>query len=411
MKAQRTLPPAAAPLIPGDLLRGLTAHLHGSSVIDQLTKQFQEYFGVNYIFWVTSGKAALALILLGLKRLSSRRKVVIPAYTCFSVPSSVIKAGLEVELCDVDPSSLDFDAGGIKRVLGKDTLAVVPTHLMGYYADVEHVIKDARRHEIFVIEDVAQAFGGVIGGKPLGTLGDVAFLSFGRGKNITCGSAGIILTNSPRIAQAIQQEYESVQPETVGAALSNLGEVAAMQFLIQPEVFWLPAGLPCLKLGETKFYRDFPIRRMDQFRAGLLASWKERLAQSTDARGQGASALLQGLERRGFRSVAPQPRYGSANLRFPFLTNSSDEKQRLLILSKERGLGISPCYPTTIQQIPELQTQLKRTNVPGALVLAERLVTLPTHRYIVPSDRERILSAVVEVCQRDNERGILAEQR
>ena len=160
MKIQRTLPPSAAPLSWGDILRGLVAPL-GGHALEKRTEEFQEHFGVQYVFWVTSGKAALALILSALTQLSSRRKVVIPAYTCFSVPSAVVKSGLKVGLCDVEPATLDFNSDDLGEELDEDTLAVVPTHLLGLSVDVEHVKQYARKNGIYVIEDVAQAFGGM----------------------------------------------------------------------------------------------------------------------------------------------------------------------------------------------------------------------------------------------------------
>jgi hypothetical protein len=106
----------------------------------------------------------------------------------------------------------------------------------------------------------------------LGSLGDVSFLSFGRGKNITCGSGGAILTNDDRIGKALAREYAQLPGESLLGMLTNWLEVAATQFLINPSRYWFPAGLPFLKLGETKFYTDFPITRMDPVRAGLLLS-------------------------------------------------------------------------------------------------------------------------------------------
>jgi dTDP-4-amino-4,6-dideoxygalactose transaminase len=352
---------------------------------------------MKHLFWVTSGKAALTLILLGLKRLSSRRRVVIPAYTCFSVPSSIVKAGLEVGLCDVDPATLDFEMGALAAALNDEVLAVVPTHLLGTCADVTQVARYAKEKHIYVVEDVAQAFGGMRAGKPLGTNGDVAFLSFGRGKNITCGSGGVILTNSDSIADAIRVAYERLETESLVGALKNWLEVVAMHLLVDPAIYWLPSGLPFLRLGETRFYREFPLVRMDRIRAGLLSSWKARLSESTAIRNERASRLVEGLrERQGDRTF-PQSLGDSVHLRVPLLMSSREEKSRLCALSKRRGLGISPFYPTTVRQIPELQSTLSMTHVAGASDVAERLVTLPTHRYVTAHDVSRISAALEEV--------------
>ena len=397
MKVQRTLSPSAAPLTWRDLLQGLVAPFGGQRVLDALTKEFQEYFGVRHVFWVTSGKAALTLILSGLASLSPRRKVVIPAYTCFSVPSSVIKAGLEIRLCDVDPATLDFDMTDLKEALDDKVLAVVPTHLFGSSADVAQAALYAKEKGIYVVEDVAQAFGGMKAGRPLGTGGDVAFVSFGRGKNITCGSGGAILTNSDRIADSIRVEYEGLEMESLGVAIRNWTEVALMHLLIRPAAYWFPSGLPFLRLGETKFYRDFPMLKMGRMRAGLLSRWRPRLSQSTMDRSEKTSRIVRRLKEDRVHRIFPQSQYGSVHLRLPLLMNSREQKHRVCALSNDRGLGISACYPGTVQQIPELQSVLDGANVSGASTLAECLVTLPTHHYVNELDVGRIVAALNEV--------------
>jgi perosamine synthetase len=123
------------------------------------------------------------------------------------VPSAVVRARLSVALCDVDPLSLDFDFAQLSQVADSNVLCVLVTHLLGIGVDVPRVVELCRQRGIFVVEDVAQAFGGERDGVPFGAMGDVSFLSFGRGKNITCGSGGAILTNDDRIGEVLAREY------------------------------------------------------------------------------------------------------------------------------------------------------------------------------------------------------------
>lgn len=190
MKAQRTLPPSAAPIEWRDLIQGLMGLVHPHETVERLQIEFRQYFGVKHVWFVSSGKAALSLIFRALHSLSGRSKVVLPGYTCFSVPSAVVRARLSVALCDVDPLSLDFDFVQLSQVADSNVLCVLATHLLGIGVDVPRVVELCRQRGIFVVEDVAQAFGGERDGVPFGAMGDVSFLSFGRGKNISCGSGG-----------------------------------------------------------------------------------------------------------------------------------------------------------------------------------------------------------------------------
>lgn len=395
MKIQPTLSPTAAPVPFGGIVSGLAALLCPRSRTERLKQELREALQVEHVFLVSSGKAALALILLGLQQLSPKRKVVIPAYTCFSVPSAVVKAELEVVLCDVNPMTLDFDRAQLERVLDDRTLCVLPTHLFGLPVEMEHVRALCRARGITVIEDAAQAMGGVSEQGWLGTTGDVGFYSLGRGKNISSGGGGIIVTNSAVVAQAIQTEYDTLPIESRWSAVKNLLELLATRVLIHPRWYWLPAGLPFLGLGETRFYPNFPIERMAEARAATLSGWRERLEASNRSRREQASSYLEELHRSGSEARAVTAREASY-LRLPVLLRDRSAKQAFCGRAIALGLGVSPGYPSTIQHIPELQGRLAPGEYPGATEVVDRLVTLPTHRFVRPLDRTRICRVLEE---------------
>ncbi|HZW36455.1 MAG TPA: DegT/DnrJ/EryC1/StrS family aminotransferase, partial [Candidatus Deferrimicrobiaceae bacterium] len=159
MRPGRTIPPAAAPVPIRDLFRGVSGLFRGG-YLDPLEDEIKGYFGSRFVFLVSSGKGALVLILRALSSLRNRRKVVIPAYTCYSVPSAIVKAGLDIALCDVDPDTLDFDYGRLEAIVDEKTLCVVPTHLFGIPSDIDRVRRTCEGKGIFIVEDAAQAMGG-----------------------------------------------------------------------------------------------------------------------------------------------------------------------------------------------------------------------------------------------------------
>jgi len=399
MKAQRTVPPSAAPMEWRDLIQGLMGLVHPQATVGRLQVEFRQYFGVKHVWFVSSGKAALSLILQALHDLSGREKVVLPGYTCFSVPSAVVRARLSVALCDVDPLSLDFDFVQLSQVADSNALCVLATHLLGIGVDVPKVVELCRQRGIFVVEDVAQAFGGERDGVPFGAMGDVSFLSFGRGKNITCGSGGAILTNDDRIGEVLAREYALLPEVSLADMLKNWLEVAVTKVLLNPSLYWLPAGLPFLKLGETKFYTDFPITRLDPIRAGLLRRWKRRLADSTRHRVAHSEHMQTSLALANVQTIKPSRRGQSVYLRLPVLMRSKQQKEAVCRMSAEQGLGISSMYPSSLQDIAELRDTLSSQRVPKASMIAERLVTLPTHELVSDSDLVRICS-VIQAAQR-----------
>ena len=391
MRLRRTIPPAAAALYLTDLLHGLAGMLRAKRRLSKLERQVKEYFGVRHVWFVSSGKAALYLILLALKSLSSRRRVVIPAYTCFSVPSAIVKAGLEVALCDIDPETFDFEPELLQRTIDADTLCVIPNHLFGIPSDMDRIIHLCRDRRVFVVEDAAQAMGGRYHGRLLGTMGDAGFFSLGRGKNITCGSGGIVVTNSGPIEDAIAAQYAALEPPAAAQTLSEFLQVMLMTIFIRPALYWLPAGLPFLCLGQTKFYKDFPVQSLSGMKAGLLGNWQHRLEQSNRAR---AAAAVYFGDRLGFIA---RPEATLAYLRLPILLDSAADRERVYALSQQHRLGISRMYPTPINDIDEIKAGFDGRRWPAATKIAERLLTIPTHPLLSQHDKAAISHQLLAV--------------
>lgn len=384
IRVQRTVPPTAPPLAWADVLHGLWGLLAGKAALKRLEGELREYLGAKHLFLVSSGRAALALILRALVPLSPRRQVIIPAYTCFSVPSAVVKAGLEVVLCDIDPGTLDFDLDLLEGAINEKTLCVVPGHLFGAPSELDRIRVLCERRGAFLVEDAAQALGGSYKGRKLGTIGDVGFFSLGRGKNITCGSGGIVVTGSDRVAVGIAREFCALEDPGLVEDLQSLFLLLVMTIFIHPSLYWLPASLPFLRLGETRFDRDFPMKRLSGMKACFLRSWR-RLEAANRARVESAASWI------GELGLSGTHRAGVAYLRLPVLQNSREERDRIAALSKQRGLGVSLVYPTPISEIEEIRAAFAGESFPAAAMVAERLLALPTHHLLSGKDKRRIV--------------------
>jgi perosamine synthetase len=390
MRIRKTTPPAAAPLRFVDVLYGLRGCVD-KGIPGQLEDEIRRYFHADHVFFLSSGKAAFFLILCALKALRNRKKVIIPAYTCYSVPSAIRKAGLEIVPCDIRAETLDFDPGRLESLCDDDTLCVVPTHLFGIPSDVPRVREIAGSRGIYIVEDAAQALGVSRGKEMVGTLGDVAFFSFGRGKNINCGSGGLIITSSSKIAEKIRFLFEGLNPEPFEESFKTFFEVVFMNIFLSPYLYWFPYGLPFLKLGETKYFTGFPVYRMSGFKAGLLRNWKKRLEQHNEVRGSMAACYIRslGLDReiRIYSQAFPC-------LRFPVF--SGDGPGKKAICERFRHMGISPMYPVSVNGIREIEGSFIDGSCPSSEKIAETLVTLPTHPLMNGSQREILCARINE---------------
>ena len=413
MFPRRSLPPAAAPIGSAGISSGIRGMFRGRKEIERFRSELKEYFGVRHCFLVSSGKAALALILMALKELSPARDgVLIPAFTCYSVPSSVIRAGLRIRLCDLQSNGFDFDFAQVSTLLsgtarprgadradpGRALLAVVPTHLFGYPADVQRLRNLIQDRGITIVEDAAQAMGESREGRKLGTLGDVGFFSLGRGKAFSTVEGGVIVTDQDDIARVLKRRVDSLPGYGFWGSLKLVCKAAGLALLIHPMLFWIPRSLRFLRLGETLFERDFPILRMSSFQAGLAANWVERLRNLRDARMANVKRWLAILEEIGNCGPWLEHSRTLGLVRYPIRVRDPDRRSSLLQESAERGAGVAPVYPDSINRLPELRAEIPAQACPIAESCASELVTLPTHAYLTPDDMamlRRLLSRAV----------------
>jgi dTDP-4-amino-4,6-dideoxygalactose transaminase len=393
---RRRLPPAGVPLRAGDIARALAASAAGEQAAARLAADVGAYLGVAHGRAVSSGRAALAVALMALAGSSRRRDVVIPAYTSYSVPAAVVRAGCRVRLCDMDPATLDFDAKHLRATVDDRTLAVVPNHLFGFPCDTDEVTAVARAHGAFVLEDAAQAIGARFRGRRVGALGDVAILSLGRGKPITALAGGLVLTDSPGVADAV----DAIAPDgRAGGVPADLARAAAFAVGIRPWLYWLPERLPQLELGVSRFEPAFEIGPLGAFRAGLARAMLARLDQYGDARRAAARRYLERLAPGdGVQPVMPVAGAEPGYLRLPLLARDGAARDRLVARLGAEGLGAAIPHPGSLDDLAELRPYLAQGPGPlrGARAVAERLLTVPTHPFVSARDVERACAVIAE---------------
>jgi perosamine synthetase len=385
VKIQRTIPPAAAPIDLQSIMSGLRGIVQDQEERSGLENQLKAYFNVKHAYLVSSGKAALTLILHALKSISPEKKqVLIPAYTCFSVPAAIVKAGLEISLCDVDSGTFDFNYQLLSEAIGRETLCVVSTHLFGIPANLEKMRDHCKKENIFLVEDAAQAMGGNYKGELLGTIGDVGFFSLARGKNVTCGSGGIIVTNDDKIAAAIELRYSLLEKPRFLETLVEFIKVVFLAVFIRPSLYWVPAGLPFLKLGETTFDTNFPVKKLSGMKVGLLKNWQRRLEDSNRVREDNAEYLCKTIE----LNVGNE--YPVPFIRLPLLVKNREIRDNIIKHARLKGMGINKMYPTAINEIREIQDRFYGKKFLSAKEIADSLVSVPTHPLLSDKDKARI---------------------
>ncbi|HEU5430990.1 MAG TPA: DegT/DnrJ/EryC1/StrS family aminotransferase [Thermomicrobiales bacterium] len=167
------------------------------SRVAELEDAFAPVVGVKHAAAVSSGCASLICALAGLG-VGPGDEVIVPAYTWIATASAVMAVGAVPILAEVD-ESLTLDPADAERKITRHTKAIIPVHMRGAPSAMDEALAVARRHDLKVLEDVAQADGGSYRGRRLGGIGDVGAFSLQFNKILTCGEGGMVTTNDDAI--------------------------------------------------------------------------------------------------------------------------------------------------------------------------------------------------------------------
>lgn len=162
-------------------------------------KEAAAYFGVKNSLTITSGTNAIIIALTALG-IGEGDEVIIPAYTFYATASAVLNVGAIPVVVNID-NSLMISPIEIKNAITDKTKAIIPVHMDGLQSPMEEILEIASSHNIHVVEDAAQCFGGSIKGKKLGSFGVFGCFSFNRGKTITCGEGGLVICDDETLAE------------------------------------------------------------------------------------------------------------------------------------------------------------------------------------------------------------------
>lgn len=392
----RTLPPTAAPVPFRDLIDALVGSTERDRSEALFRDEIRDYFKAKHVFLVSSGKAALYLALLSLQQVSNRREIIIPAYSSFCLASAAARSGLHVKLCDIDPQTLDFDLNALELLVDDRTLTVIPVHNYGLPCNMKALRECVSGKGVHVIEDAAQAAGASFRQQKLGTTGDLGILSFGRGKNFCTLGGGAILTNDEALASIVGNVMKKITKPARSSEATLFLTGAALGLFLSPESYTIPAALPFLHLGANVFDPNFRTSRLPRISAGVGRRTLPNLDQENDIRVQNALFYTKSLLSNP-QLVIPisVPEARSVYLRFPILFKSRKDREKAFLLLTRERLGASHSYPTTLDRIPGFQKSLiPGGEFPKARWIADRILTLPTHRYVREKDRERIVSLI-----------------
>lgn len=326
--------------------------------VEKFEAEFANYCGAKYAVGLGSGTEALHLALVACG-VEYGDEVITVANTCVPTISAISFAGATPVLIDVDEQTFTIAPALIEERINKKTKAIIPVHLYGQCADMDAILAIARKHNLFVIEDCAQAQGAKYKGCMAGTMGDMGAFSFYPSKNLGAfGDGGLVLTNNQQLAQKLTK-------------LRNYGQ-------------------------EKRYYHSIKgfNSRLDELQAALLSVKLPYLDKWNQRRREIAKLYNDAFIPIGIN--CPQQisdRFHVYHL-YVLRVPQRDRFQKLLA-----DLGISTVihYPIPIHQqesYQELRYQSKF--LPIAEKLAEQIVSIPIYPELTNEEVDYIIDSVVD---------------
>jgi perosamine synthetase len=164
-------------------------------------KEVARYQGVKYAIATTSESTALSLCMAAL--VGPGDEVIVPAISSLATANCILYNNAIPIFADIDPKTFNMDPNNLVKNITERTKAIISVHMYGCPADIDPIIKIAKKYDLFVIEDCALAMGAEYMGKKVGTFGNIACFSFGTGKQLYIGEGGMITTNDEKIANEV----------------------------------------------------------------------------------------------------------------------------------------------------------------------------------------------------------------
>lgn len=369
-------------------------------IVSRASELLAKRFPGHFVSFASSGRQALYDLLRSLD-IKKGDEVIIQAFTCIAVPEPIIWAGATPVYADLQEGTYSIDPEDVKKKITAKTKAIIVQHTFGIPGPIEDIVAIAKERGIFVIEDCAHALGASLLGRPLGTFGDAAMMSFGRDKVISSVFGGAIVTRNKALSDRIvvMQKSRPLPPRLWVA-----------RQLFHPVFFWY--ALPWyFRSGIGKAALVFAQK------IGLLSkavALEEKKCQSPDHVAYAYSPALalllikqlnkldrftarrREIVQRYEQELIPTPGVGKGNIMASYLRFPMDVKHRdaLLLDAREHQMLLGDWYDAPL--VPKSADFSAFGYVAGSCPRAEesakRIINLPTYPSLTDTQVTKIIN-------------------
>ncbi|MBV9190009.1 MAG: aminotransferase class I/II-fold pyridoxal phosphate-dependent enzyme, partial [Betaproteobacteria bacterium] len=187
-----------------EYLKGTDPMLTQSGNVRAFEKEWSEWLGVKHSVFVNSGSSANLITMAALRELRGGGQVIVPTLTWVSDIASVLQNGFEPVFVDIDERTLGMDVDAVLKKITKKTRAVFLTHILGYNALNDKLLRGLKKAGVPLIEDVCESHGATHKGRKLGTFGLVSNFSFYYAHHMSTVEGGVACTDDPEFYEAMR---------------------------------------------------------------------------------------------------------------------------------------------------------------------------------------------------------------
>lgn len=352
--------------------------LSGNGMFTKKCQQFfEDKYGFRKAICTTSGTDALemAAILCDVK---PGDEVIVPSYTFVSSALAFVRQGARIIFADSCEKNPNIDADKIEALITDKTKVIVPVHYAGVACDMEKIMDIANRHNLFVVEDAAQAIDSYYKGKPLGGIGHFGCFSFHETKNVTAGGeGGLLVVNDERFIRRAEIIWEkgTNRAEFFRGMVNKYG--------------WVDTGSSFLPSEINSAFLWAQLESLDKIQAKRKLLW---------------NAYYEGLKplaEKGFFSMPDMPSYATNNAHMFYLVcRSLDERTKLIAYLKEQGVGAVFHYLSLhLSDYYREHHEGEIPNLPNCDRFADCLVRMPMYYELEVEQVKDICKLITEYSQ------------
>ena len=342
-----------------------SAAFEGGKRVSEFEAMLRKYLNVKHVIAVNSGTSALHAALLA-SGVRSGDEVILPSFTFVATANAVVAAGAKPLFVDILKNGYTIDPAQVKRMITKNTKAIIPVHLYGHPAAMQEISEVADKHSLVVIEDACQSLGSTYLGRQTGSLGKMGCFSMYASKVITSGEGGAVATNDDRLADELRM-------------VRNHGMIK---------------GYDTNVLGLNM--------RLPEINAAIAKAQMEKLDRILDIRRRNALIMQNVLSDRSrdLEIILPSESKGLRYNWYLYTVTLGKNRDKIKNIMNTRGIGATVYYDPPVHLTPYYSKTYPEIHLEFTELISKKVLSLPVHQSVSEEEAKYIATNLINAIEK-----------